>query len=144
VDIANKTLVDPTRIAIMDNLVELIERLTQHPHVANKLSLHQLILFIDLCCQLRPLLEVVDELPHETLPPLKLNENVSLFLGRSLSHIGTSIDSNTISDTWDAFSHVVWSMPSRRASADALLPIFLEFGTPLGIGEMMISLYSIF
>lgn len=119
----------------MDNLAEFVERLTQHPHVANKLSLRQLILFIDLCCQLRPLLEAVDELPDETLPPLKLNENISLFLGRSLSHIGNSIDLTTISETWNAFSQLVWSMPSRRASADALLPLFLEFGTPLGIGE---------
>jgi len=128
----------------MDNLVEFVERLTQHPHVADKLSLHQFILFIDLCCQLRRLLEVVDELPHETLPLLKLNENISLFLSRSLSHIGNSVDLETISDTWNAFSRLVWSMPSQRASAKALLPLFLEFGTPLGIGENYNFLHSIF
>jgi hypothetical protein len=123
----------------MDNLVELVNRLVQHPHIAQSLSLQQFILFIDICCQLRPLLEVHDELPHETLPPVTLKHEVRLFLSRSLSHIGKSVDIETISSTWRAFSQLIWSMPNRRASANSLLPIFLQYGTQLGIGEILTS-----
>ncbi len=127
----------------MNNLITFAEKLVQHPHIAGKLSLQQFLLFIDHCCQLRPLLEVYDRLPHETLLPLELNDNVSLFLSRSLTQPGNSVDIETISATWKAFSPLIWNMPDRQTSVNTLIPIFLEHGTPLGIGEICGDHFSV-
>jgi hypothetical protein len=114
---------------------ELTQRLAQQLLLLKTLSFSQFLLFIDLCIQLRPLLELATT---STSPPLALDNNVLHFLSRSISSSGEEFDIQNVEVAWDTLSDFIWSMPNWQPSA-SLLPLFLKYGTPLGIGRCLLD-----
>jgi hypothetical protein len=98
------------------------------------ISFRQLILFIDLCAHLRPLIDHGGQLANTNVPPLWLQQNVQIFLKDALSSLDRPMDIGIIQELWDRLSRLIWSLGHRPASK-ALLPLFLEYGTPQEIGR---------
>ena len=116
----------------MFTAADLLMRLQRRPVLLSTLSFQQLLLFIDICCQLRPLLELHDN-QSGISGPLSLSSSVTLFLIRCLSANGPEVDTGMVRAAWDALGSLVWELPDRRAPPE-LLPLFLQFGTALEIG----------
>jgi len=98
------------------------------------ISFQQLILFIDLCAHLRPLIDRGGRLANTNVPPLWLQQNVQTFLRDALSSLDKSVDISTVKGLWDRLSRLIWTLGHRPASK-ALLPLFLEYGTPQEISK---------
>lgn len=119
-------------LAPMFTIADLLTRLQRRPILLAALSFQQLLLFIDLCCQLRPLLELYDSKSGSS-GPLSLSSTVTLFIIRCLSANGSEVDTGTIRAAWEALGSLIWELPDRRSPPE-LLSLFLRFGTALEIG----------
>lgn len=117
----------------MFTITELLIRLQRRPALTEALNLGQLVLFIDICCHIRPHLEL--QHPHlETFSPAELPHNVLLFLVSCLSTVGQGVSLSTIKTAWECVGALIWELPKRHAPPE-VVPLILKHGTPLKIGK---------
>jgi hypothetical protein len=126
----------------MFSLTELMRRLARREYLLNLLSLQHLLLFVDICCQLRPLLELQDGATSHSAP-VELPNNIKQFLATCIGGIESKSNIDTIVDMWNALGALIWELPPRRAPPE-VLQLFLQHGTPLGIGKLLyIGFYTL-
>ncbi|KIM22242.1 hypothetical protein M408DRAFT_28877 [Serendipita vermifera MAFF 305830] len=121
----------------MPELTKIFEALQGSPALQTSFTTDQFFLFIDLCCHLRPELDLTSSYNRQ-LPPLRLPQNVCKFLALA---VFSSDDQETISiinDAWRALSRVIWQTSERLAPASAL-DMFLLHGPALKIAWKIIG-----
>jgi hypothetical protein len=90
----------------MFSIAELLQQLQRWPVLLTALSLHHLVQFVNLCCQLQPHLKLESTLPS-AFSPSKLSDSVSPFLAQCLSACGSKVDNIVIKLTWQALDALI-------------------------------------
>lgn len=120
----------------MNDLLFFLNALQNGLNVFHMLSFEQLLLFIELCAHLHPLILRKGRVNDPRLPPLQLKPQMRQFLADALSSRGPQIDEAIVDALWTQLSRSIWSLGHRPASK-ALLQIFLDYGTKYEIGERL-------
>ena len=116
----------------MSTLSQLVEALERIPALQNSLQLNQLVLFIDLCQQVRPGLDLEPTF-NPALPPHALPHRFHVFLAEAIFSTTDRESLNTISLLWKALSRLIWELGPGHSPL--LLPLFLKYGVRHKIGE---------
>ena len=114
-------------------LSKLLKVLADFPALQASLTVEQLLRFIDICCHLRPELDLNPSNNRNT-PPLHLPENVATFLCFCIFSVLNQTSRAHISLAWDALSSFIWTMPFRTAPTECI-DLFLEHGPKLHLGK---------
>ena len=116
------------------SLVHLANILQSFPDVTESLTLQQLLIFINICRQLREKLSW-SQGPSADGPPMALLTNVQDFIATAL-HIDGTISSQVIARAWKALRGLIWSLPAiTDPLRDAgLAELFLLHGMVAKVG----------
>jgi hypothetical protein len=99
----------------------------------DQISFHQFHSFIILSSHLRAQIELSCRDNQVSSPPNVLPENIMQFLGQALFSLDNEATLTKIRHLWKALSEFIWSLGTQEAPKQ-FLPLFLAYGTPLGIG----------
>jgi hypothetical protein len=116
----------------MSTISQLVEALERIPALHNSVQLNQLVVFIDLCRQVRPDLDLEPTF-NPALPPHALPQRFHVFLAEAIFSTSGQESLNTISSLWKALSRLIWDL--GPGCIPALLPLFLKYGIRHKIGK---------
>jgi hypothetical protein len=119
----------------MAELIKLVQAIQGFPSL-HVLDTNQLLLFINICCHLRPEFDLLPSNNPE-LPPLHLPTNIHTFLAKGILSSSTQDDLDLIGDAWQALSRIIWQTGFKEA-APSVLPLFLQHGPALKLCECLI------
>jgi hypothetical protein len=112
--------------------------LKEWPELPALFSFQEMLLFIDLCCLLRPQIETV-RLVESDIPPVMIPLAVHEFLQTAISRSSErQISKRSIDYAWNALKRTVWQLPRRVNGLDcseAHIKLLLMHGPALKIGE---------
>jgi hypothetical protein len=117
----------------MAHLLGLAHALEAFPSLQESFNTNDILLFVDLCCHLRPELDLTPS-NDRSLPPLHLPMNLQTFLALCVFSSDKKTAILTINEAWKALSRIIWES-ANRVSPPSALPLFLKYGPALGICE---------
>jgi hypothetical protein len=121
----------------MAKLLKLAQAIQAFPSL-HVLDTDQLLLFIDICCHLRPEFDLLPTNDPD-LPPLHLPTNIHTFLAKAILSSDAQEERDLIRDAWKALGRIIWQTGIREA-APSVLPLFLQYGSALKLCECLISI----
>lgn len=118
-------------MSTLSDIAKIILNMDQD--VIENIGFDQFLLFVNLCSHLYPQINIGRHSKQPLGPPTALSLNMVQFLTQCLSYEGQQVEGIIIEQLWDALSEPIWKLGPREAPKH-LVPLFLRFGTPLGIG----------
>lgn len=105
--------------------------------VFERLSLDQILLFTELCWQLKTHIIFYSEYrQNDEIPPLSLPTNVVSFLGECLSTPTLHVSPASVKQLWDTLSRKIWNTERPTRSAVHCIEYFIRYGVKYEIGMM--------